>query len=111
MCKNVEGLNGKTGKAVDWAVTIARIITPLLLTGMAFLWWNHETRIAKTSTDLAVMSGNRFTAADGLKVWQAMALLQSEIATKANVTGAAPVLVSIDELKRRIERLESDTRR
>jgi len=72
MCKNVDGLNGRAGKAIDWAVTIARIITPLILTVMGWAWWNHENRIDAVAQSVAVMEGNRFTMADGLEVWKRM---------------------------------------
>jgi hypothetical protein len=92
MCKNVEGLNGKPGKVVDWAVTIARIATPLILTGVAFLWWNLEGRVDEAERDIAVMQGNLFTKEDGLEVWK-------------QIGQFAAIREDIAEIKRELERM------
>jgi hypothetical protein len=111
MSVHVEGLNGKSGAVVDWAVAAARILTPLLLTGMSFLWWNHETRLQANTVGVQVMSSNRFTSEDGLEVWRAISVIQSALDTKAEAIGAVPVRSDIQEIKRRLEALETEVRR
>ena len=111
MCKSVEGINGMTGKALDWARWGAIVVTPFLITALGglFVWLFLELRedtdanttaISALSTAMQVMEGNRFTSEDGIAVWRA-------IDGKADAMGAEPVIKELEEIKAELLRLRA----
>ena len=79
MCKNIDGLNGKAGKIVDWTLVISRVLIIPLLSLMLYGWWNHERRIHDGALNQAIVSGNRFTSEDGLEVWKEIAEIRGDV--------------------------------
>ena len=106
MCKSIEGLNGRTGKVVDWVRWVAQVgLLPLL--GLALWgWWNHEERIDAIALAQHAIQSNRFTSADGLEVWREIAEIRADLDSKADHMGAEPVVDDIKELKQRLRDLE-----
>jgi len=62
-----------------------------------------EAKVLRHGEDLAEIRGNRFTSDDGLKVWQAIALIQTQIAR-------LPTKYSPPWLVERLDRVEESLR-
>jgi len=105
MSKTIEGVNGTTGKVLDWVSFVSRVLLIPTLGIISYAFWNHEVRINDHETRIAVREANAFTAQDGLEVWQSIAVIKGQLDSKADAIGAVPVREDIAEIKRELERL------
>lgn len=99
MCKSIEGVNGKLGRTLDWVRWGSQVLVIPLLIVFGGAWWDHERRIDGNELSVVGIEKSRFTASDGLVVWQEIAAIQADVNAKADVLGATPVLEDIAEIK------------
>lgn len=105
MCRSIKGVNGRTGKLLDWVQWISQVLIVPLIALALWGWWNHEQRLNLVTLNQEVMANNRFTSADGLAVWKEIAVIRAQLDHKADAIGATPVREDIKEIKAKLDKL------
>jgi hypothetical protein len=87
------------GKVNGWAGRVLAGIVVLVAAGVSGAALSNTSR-------LGAIEANRFTADDGLAVWQAIANIQAEIASHPTEVPPAWFVARVDRIDRKLDEIE-----
>ena len=110
--KGLGSLNGRW----EMIFKLSLVVGPMIVTtGLAAQGWvinrlSHlDEKVANVSERISVMEGNRFSSAEGLKVWEAIASIREEVAVIPKEVPPKWFADRVDRMSDRVDVLTSQT--
>ena len=109
--EKIGDINGGFAKLFKLGSILGPIVTTALLTGIGWIISKTSTienEIGAVNLKIAVMEGNRFTSADGVRVWDAIGKVREEAAA-GNGTVPKWLTDRVDRIEQNLDKLAAQT--